>query len=350
MKSAIRSTAQLARELGLSRWTVSRALNGHPGLNEQTVALIKETARRHGFSPNILGRGLRSGRTNLVGICLPDLEDYFLTAKISLLQETLSARGLHPVLQITDGTPAAENAALERFSAMRCAAALSIASRLAESDPASVSLAAARIPLVRIDPLQPGRSASVSTDRRSAMVLALAHLHALGHRKLAVAGFSGGSFYNNQRLEGLKGGCRKFGWNFKRDLFFLPAGDEADDFAAGAELAHRHVRQIRQTSAILAINDRVALGLMNGLQPAGIRIPEEISIIGYDNADFSSHLRPALTTIDPQVDQLIAAAVDLLLRENAGGEDSQRLVHPRLIARKSTGKLAKKFPKVAFSD
>ena len=68
-------TAQLARLLGLSRWTVSRALNGHAGVDPRTAERIKEAARREGFSPSLLGSGLRSGRTNLVGICLPDLVD-----------------------------------------------------------------------------------------------------------------------------------------------------------------------------------------------------------------------------------------------------------------------------------
>ena len=203
MKS-VRSTAQLAEMLGLSRWTVSRALNGHGGLDPRTVERIKETARAHGFAPSVLGRGLRSGRTNLIGICLPSIVDYFLTTKVAHLERILQAQGLHPLLQIVSGESGMENAVLERFGAMHCAGVVVIASQLEKTAPGHRSLVASGTPVVHIDPLRTSQQPSVSTDRRSAMADALLFLHRLGHRKLVAAGISAESSYGRRRIEGLK--------------------------------------------------------------------------------------------------------------------------------------------------
>lgn len=335
MNSPIRSTAQLARHLGVSRWTVSRALNGHPGIAPETVEKIKETARRHGFAPSLLGRGLRSGRTDLVGICLPDLVDYFLTAKIALLQRAFQERGLHPLLQIVDGQEGDENAALERFAAMRCAGVITIASRLDENSRGARSLAEAGIPAVRIDPMRPGPENCISTDRRAAMVRVVGHLHALGHRNLVAAGISPRTTYGAQRVAGFKAGCRAQGWDFARDIHFLAADSPVDDFVAGVELGGRYLEEARRFSAVVCLNDRMAVGLMQALARAGVEIPGDVSVIGYDNADFSSFSAPPLTTIDPQVDHLINAAVALLLNERSlkerkRSQSIQTLLIPRL--------------------
>ncbi len=332
--NSVRSTAQLAKILGLSRWTVSRALNGHPGLNPQTVALIKETARAHGFAPSVLGRGLRSGRTNLVGICLPNIVDYFLTTKIAHLERALQAQGLHPLLQIVNGEPEVENSALERFASMHCAGVVIIASKLNQHDPGGRSLAASKTPVVHIDPLCGQAFPSVSTDRHSAMVDALLHLHQLGHRQLVAAGISAETSYGQQRVTGLKAGCRKVGWNYRTDILILPPPPAPDDFASGVLLAEEYLKLPKKFTAILALNDRVASGMMRRLAERGINIPGEVSIVGYDNADFSPYATPSLTTIDPKVETLIERAVEMLM---AGTSGAPVLVRPSFIERDSTG-------------
>ncbi len=340
MKSSIRSTTELARLLGLSRWTVSRALNGHPGLQAGTVKKITETARRHGFAPSLLGRGLRTGRTNLVGVCLPDLVDYFLTTKITFLQRALQQHGLQPLLQITDGTKENETAVLERFASLRCAGVVLIASRLDDRSPGLRCLAAAGIPLVHVDPLHSAGRSAVSTDRRSAMVQAVMHLHHLGHRRLVAAGFSRTDSYGLQRIAGLQAVCRKLGWNFRRDIHLLEHPGTAGDLPAGEALAGAYLKAAHKIPAILAINDRVALGLMRGLQTRGLDVPRDVSVIGYDNADFSPYASPALTTIDPQGELLIGQAVALLLSEclpGGPGEGKTLRIKPKLVPRASDG-------------
>jgi DNA-binding LacI/PurR family transcriptional regulator len=333
MKSPVNSTAQLARVLGLSRWTVSRALNGRPGVDPRTAERIREAARREGFTPSLLGSSLRTGRTDLAGICLPDLEDYFLTTKITMLQEALRARGLHPLFQIV-GSPEDENETLARFAAMRCAGVVLIASALEDSEPGLRKLATQNIPFVRIDPVNPTGGASISTDRRRAISEALEALHAYGHRGVVAAGFTTTSSYGRQRLAGLRDGCRKLGWDFDRDVQVLNVDSEADDFTSGALLARAYLTLPHHSPAILAINDRVATSMLRELQTAGLRVPEDVSLIGYDNADFSPYTNPPLATIDPQVSELIEGAVRMLGPEKPG---PPKRVRPKLVPRASLG-------------
>lgn len=333
MKSPIHSTAELARLLGLSRWTVSRALNGHAGVDPKTAERIREAARREGFTPSLLGSGLRTGRTDLAGICLPDLEDYFLTTKITMLQEALRSQGLHPLFQIA-GSPDEENETLARFAAMRCAGVVLIASSLDESEPGPRKLATQGIPFVRIDPVNATTGLSISTDRRRAISEAMEALHEHGHRGVVAAGFSTRTTYGRQRVDGLRDGCRKLGWNFVTDIQILPEESEADDFTYGAILGQAYLSMPSRIPAILAINDRVAAAIMRELHTAGLRVPEDVSLIGYDNADFSPYTTPPLTTIDPQVSELIAGAVAMLA---TGKARASKQVRPRLVTRQTLG-------------
>lgn len=342
MKSSVRSTSELAAALGISRWTVSRALNGHPGISPETVRRIREAARRHGFAPSVLGRGLRSGKTTIIGICLPDLVDYFLTNKITRLQEAIEARGFHPVMQMTNASEEREVAALGNFSAMHCAGVISIASKLKPNDPTLRGLAAAEIPVVKIDPLHSGHHGVVASDRVFAMREALAYLHGLGHRKLVTIGINSDTAYGQQRVTGLQAACAKLGWNFKSDVLLLNTPHLENDFDAGAALGREYLRlPARRARAILALNDRMALGAMRELQVKGVAIPQQVSVIGYDNAEFSAYAATPLTSIDPQVSELIDAAVEMLLAQ--GGQRrvltaKSILIKPQLVVRESTGR------------
>ncbi|MEO6848307.1 MAG: LacI family DNA-binding transcriptional regulator [Chthoniobacterales bacterium] len=341
MKSPVSSTAQLADLLGLSRCTVSRALNSHEAVSPKTAARVKEAADLHGFSPNILGRGLRSGKTNLIGICLPPIVEYALTQKVSRMHHAIEARGFHPVMQMTDGSKRGENAALESFAAMRCAAVFMIASHLEATAAGMRSLEARKIPAVMIDPVYPTTHQWVSTDRAFAMGIALEHFHQLGHRQLVLMGFQKAGAYSPQRIAGFQKGCKKLGWSFERDIvFMLHPLVEVSDFAAGFALAEEYLAlpQAERIPAIFAINDNVALGAIHYLKSKGIRIPEDISIMGSDNAAFSSYVDPALTSLDFQPTQLIDNALELLPATAMGHAPSQDPISvcPQLVVRKST--------------
>ncbi len=337
MEISIQSTSALAKQLGLSRWTVSRALNGHAGIRKETANRVREAARQFGFSPSILARGLRSGRTDLVGVCVPDLEDYFLTSKISRLQQAVHASGLHAMLHITDGTLEGERWALERFAAMYCSAVVLIASGLESADPSFAGLRASGVGVVSIDPRHTGQHVVVSTDRAHAMKEAIRWCHMAGHRRVATAGIDPRSTYGRQRIRGIRRGCQECGWTFDQDVLQFVAHDSKGDFSDGAYFASEFLRCCEAPfPPVIALNDRVAVGMIQALRGAGVRVPVDVSVIGYDNADFSAYSDPPLTTIDPRVDILIRRAVAHLLPANGESEPKRILVRPQIIFRQST--------------
>lgn len=337
MKIPPHTTSALAEQLGVSRWTVSRALNGHAGINQKTAERIRAAAEEMGFSPSILGRGLRAGRTDLVGVCAPDLDDYVLTGKVSRLQELVSERGLHAMFHIADGSHRDERWALERFIAMRCTGVVLIASRLMPSEPIFESLQNAGVSVVSIDPMHPGRHRVVATDRANAMRSVVQLYADTGAHGVVTAGITTLSSYGRQRLRGIRSGCLRVGWDFARDVFHLTAGDAPSEFACGEEMGREYVARFGKTCPpVIALNDRIAVGLIRHLDSAGLRVPTDVRIIGYDNTDFSAYANPALSTIDPQVGNLIQKAVDLLTDPGSSAADRRILVKPELILRSTT--------------
>lgn len=333
MKNPVHSTSELARRLGLSRWTVSRALNGHTGINPETAARVREEARKAGFSPSILGRGLRSGRTDLIGVVAPDLEEYFLTRKLSVLRMKIEEAGYHGLIQMTDTSPESERAALERFRTIRCTGVLTFASRLGPRDVGLIRLKEAKIPCVQIDPLLKTPGSIASTDRLAALRLTLEHLFSLGHRQIGVFGIDSSTPYGRQRHEGITAACTAAGLSPEKSLRWFSRNTSRDDFASGHRLALEFARSSQRPTAIVTINDRMALGAICGLQESGISVPRDCSVIGYDNADFSAYSTPSLTTIDPQGEALVQGALEMILSEKA---QARFQVQPTLVTRQST--------------
>ena len=317
MKNPVRSTSQLAQCLGLSRWTVSRALNGHRGLNPATVERVRQAARTHGFAPSRLARGLRAGSTDLLGVCVPDLVNYFLTEKIMHLQKAAAARGLDILLQISEGTAESERNAWERFASMRCRGMILVAPSLRDPAPSN-------IPCVKIDALKNAGGRTVETDRAGALAVVLKHLAQLGHRQIATVGISSEGAYGRQRLRGLEQGALALGWNPDDHIRHFPLPSEGPSWEAFDQ---------HPVTALVALNDRVALKLLRWAQRRGFSVPGDLSIVGYDNAETSALSIPSLTTVDPRPDLLMQEAVDLLFSPRP----QRILVRPELIVRESTG-------------
>lgn len=330
--SGIRSTADLARVMGLSRWTVSRALNGHQDISPETAERVRAEALRLGFSPSLLGRSLRSGRTDLVGVCVPDLEDYFLTNKISLIQRHLAESGFHVLLQIAESAEE-EISAVRRFAAMQCAGWITLASRCRDNQRSHAEIPG--IPVVHVDPLHERTGAVVKTDRAHAMRLAVRHLHLRGCRRLVIAGIDpGGAGYAGERVRGLQKETARGRWEHP-PLFLKSTG--VDDFGTGSLAGAELISLLgKGRTGVIALNDRVAFGVSQVLTAAGVSIPNKVAVIGYDDSSLARIVRPSLTTLDPLPEKLIRTASGMLLAGLEGRLESKTIViRPRLTVRDS---------------
>lgn len=336
---SIRSTADLAGQLGISRWAVSRALNGRGGVSAETSRRVREAMDRSGFLPNPLAQGLRRGRTRYVGICLPELESFYLEPKLEFLRAEMSRRGFQLIVGMTDGDPGKERAMLREFGALRTAAIVAVASR----QPKRVieSLEEEGTPLLLVDPLREGPAGGIAVDRRSGMREAAAHLLDHGHRRLGVLGILGDTLYTRRRLEGVALAFSERGLDALRAVRSIALPDSGgSDLQKGFQAAGGILRLRPVPTAILALNDLVALGLIAGLQAAGVAVPGDLSVVGYDNREIGDFSTPKLTTIDARPDALMRhVAADLLAVIEAGGtrRAATLWLETNLVVRDSSG-------------
>lgn len=344
----VHSTLELARRLGLSRWTVSRVLNGHDGVHPDTASRVREAMRELGFSPNPLAQGLRKGRTNIVGVCLPEIEGFYLSQKLEFLRRSLAAHGYHVMVAMTNGDIQEEAEALSRFRVLRAAGVILFASQLAANSEPVRQIQDAQIPLVMVDPVTGLSAESVCVDRAVGMREAVHHLFELGHRHIATLGIWDRNMYGRRRLEAVANAYSERGWNpaefvhrinltnANEGFYYEPgrkSAEEVCNFRIGSDKAKR-------PTAVLAVNDRVAIGLIDGLRTLGVRVPEDISVIGYDNMEVGAYLSPQLTTIDAHADALVAQTTARLLQQIRGSEEESEpamiSIPTRLIVRTST--------------
>lgn len=336
----IRSTAALAAHLGLSRWTVSRVLNGHPGIKQETRERVEKAMIRLRFAPSPMARALRGGRTGTVGICLQELEGFNLAAKISALQARLRPAGFRGLLELSDGQPQVETEILHHFAAMQVEGVVIFSGTLSPKSPSFRALREAGIPVVFIDPRSPLYPGSVWVDRGAAIGQVTRHLLKLGHRHFAALGINPDSYYGAVRGRALQESLAPPHAPRETRLLSLFEPDaERMDFEYGQRLTELLLAGRKRPTALIALNDRIAFGVMETLKRRGHDIPRDFSIVGYDNSDLGAFATPALTTVDPHVDLLIDHAVRLLVESIAKkgeGRSASHRIEPELILRYST--------------
>jgi DNA-binding LacI/PurR family transcriptional regulator len=339
------TTAALAKHLGISRWTISRVLNGHSGVKEETVRKIKQAIHELNFQPSALARGLRGGQTATVGVCFQDLDSPVMAMRAAALQQRLREEGYDTVIELSGASVELERNAIRRFVGHHVDGIVLIFSRLAADDPAIGLLQREKMPCFWVDPEKPVPGDKVLLDRGRSMKLILEHLVDLGHQRIALLGIDPQNPFGALRIPGLKQYAPTVGLDFERDfLFVFHPGETNHTFNYGYELAGELVEKSAGNlpTAVIALNDQIAIGAINRLREDGIRVPEDLSVVGYDNIAVAEHFFPTLTTVDHQTDRLMDLAVRGLIErldpDNADLPARESSVQPKLVIRKSTGK------------
>ncbi len=295
-----------------------------------------------GFQPNTLARGLRGGRTGIVGVCFQELDSPILARKVALLQQSLRELGYHALIELTNVDRDLERAALRNFMSMQAEGIVLIGSQLSPDDETLTACQRQGKPLIWVDPESKVNGEELSIDRPYSMRLVLDHLHGLGHRNFAVMGIDPGNPYGAFRWPAFEKHCRRLEISIgdSSRQYFVP-GRERHDYEYGRDLAEMMLADAKpMPTAIIALNDRVAIGAMNRLREAGIETPRDVSVVGYDNLEVGGHIQPALTTIDQCAEKLMTQAakkmVELLDAGTTDAKQSRRLIKPKLIVREST--------------
>lgn len=337
----IATTESLARYLGISRWTVSRVLNGHPGVKAETVERVKRAMADLDFAPNPIARGLRGGQTRLVGVCFQELETAILVRKTVAIQRALREADYQAIIELTLGSPELEQRVMQSFQALKVDGIILVGSSLRADGEVLRGLEEAGIPVVVMDPAGPVALPQVSLDRERAYFLLTQHLLERIRGGLAVLGIDDTVIYGKERLRGVAGAARVAGRKPEDVLYLSERGRKDLFYEYGFDLGARLLVEARALPAgILCLNDEIALGVLRRLGEEGIEAPRDVRVAGYDNLDVSRYARPTLTTVDQQIPRLTELTLHLLLSwmENGTPPRKRRYrVAPELLVRESTG-------------
>jgi DNA-binding LacI/PurR family transcriptional regulator len=320
------SIRDVARAAGVSPSTVSRALSGSDLVKEATRERVRTTAERLGYRPSRVARGLVMGRTGNLGIIVPDLSNPFFASVAKGVQ--LRARESDYALFVADtNEEVAAEADLVRALAKQVDGIILCSPRMSDAEIDDVAVESTVVLMNR----QSGGHPSVTVGNEDGMSQALAHLVALGHRRVAYVGGPRTSYSNTQRQRGLQVAAATFGADLVEVGHFVP------DFDGGIAAADLVVAS--GATAVIAYNDIVALGLLARLAARGLAVPGALSVIGCDDIAMASMSRPALTTVAIPKDQAGRAAVALLLSLLDNPERSvsvQRELPTQLMVRGTT--------------
>ncbi len=329
------SARDVARAAGVSVATVSRTLTRPGSVAPATRDKVLATARALGYRPNAAARSLITGRTGNIGLIVPDLENPFFASVTKGVQ--LRARAAGYAVFIADSD---EDASLEPDLARNLAKQVDRLVLCSPRAPESVLAELAAESTVVLVNRRCGDIPSVTVDNREGVRQALVHLKALGHRRVAYVGGPATSWSNRERLTAFLdlGGTDP-------DLDVVDLGSfrpyVSGGVAAGDLVIHSGA------TAVLAYNDVVAIGLLERFRQRGVRVPDDLSVIGTDNFPVSALTSPALTSVGLPLVASGRAGVDLLLglvRDPSAPPVHHHDLSVQLVVRGSTG------PRQALTD
>lgn len=331
----------VARVAGVHPGTVSRALNPQTrGLvNEHTARRVLAAAEELGYRPNPIARGLRTNRSNTIGVLVPDLLNPLFAAVVRGIEDGLREAGYTPLIANTDNDAERERMAYDAMSDRQVDGFIAATATRDHWLLADQVDTGPKLVLVnrRVDS---DAIPAVTGDDHEGVRLAVEHLAELGHRRIAhIAGAQ--TLYTGWcRHEGFVDGMRAGGLELDEGLIvFSKAFTEREGARCCGELLERR----RDFTAIVAANDLLALGCYDALEQRGLRCPENVSVVGYNDMPFVHRFRPALTTIRVPHYELGATAAELMLEQLQGVDAPPRqlALAPELIVRASTGPLAR---------
>jgi LacI family transcriptional regulator len=316
----------VARAAGVSISTVSRALSLPEKVAAPTRDRVAAVAAELGYEPNRAAAGLRAGRTGAVGLLVPDLSNPYFAVIAKGVAERAREHDLGVFVVDSDEDPALESQLL-RSLARQTDGVILASPRAVEADRA----AAGGTPVVVVNQ---GGELAVGTDNAVGIRLALEHLRGLGHQVVAYVGGPSTSWSDGQRRAALASAT---GAGIEvRELGAHRPTVEGGTAAADAVVAS-------EATAAITFNDVVAVGLVRALRERGLRVPDDVSVVGFDDTFLASLVTPALTSVSADLREMGRRATDLLVGRlglgRGGGPDpaTSLLLPARLVVRESTG-------------
>ncbi|HZI17289.1 MAG TPA: LacI family DNA-binding transcriptional regulator [Pyrinomonadaceae bacterium] len=326
------SIRDVARAAGVSTATVSHVINNTRYVSDEVRARVLEAVELCGYIPNANARSLASGRSRTLGLVVSDISNPFFPELVKAIETAAFEHGYDIVLSNTNYDPARTSQYVRRFIERKAAGVVVMTSELDRS--LIADLARREVSVVFLDLGESGpHMSNLKLDYGSGIDEAIRHLVSLGHRRIA---FVGGP----PRLPSAALRLAAFRESLARYLPDAPALIYEGDFklSGGARAAREMLADAERPTAVLAANDMTALGAIDEFRAAGLSIPADVSVVGFDDIAFASLCEPKLTTVCVPREALGRSAVEALIvtishPEQRGVETS---IETRLVVRAST--------------
>lgn len=310
----------IARRAKVSLGTVSHVINGSAVVREPLRQRVLDAVEELGYQPSQLARGLRRDYTNMIGMIIPDIANPFFPGLVRSAEDVAYAHLYRLVLCNSDNNPQKEVTYLNELQSYLPAGLLIIpadGSPLREPPVRNGRV----IPTVCIDRRPEGwKGDVVRVGNEEGAYTATMHLIDHGHRRIATIAGPQHLTSAKERLRGCRRALREMGLTLPAGYIVEGQFDRASGFEAGLKL----LRPASRPTAIFAANDLMAMGVLLAIRELGLRCPEDVSLVGFDNLDATDVLQPPLTTVQQPVQQLGTTAAELLLQRIEGMREAPR--------------------------
>ena len=330
---AVRDPAMtdVARLAGVSHQTVSRVLNGHPNVREQTRLRVQAAIAELGYRPNPAARTLVTGRSQVIGVVAQNTTLYGPASLLAALEQTAAEAGFAvSVGSVRDLDHRSISAVVERHLAHRVAGIVVIAP--VESAGEALERLPKDVPLVTVDgdPRRP--MPLVTVDQAAGARAATQHLLDAGHSTVWHVSGPSDWFDSAGRIEGWREALLAAGAE-------IPPLVPADWSAAAGYRCGQMLARMPDVTAVFTANDHLALGVLRALHEHGRRVPDDISVVGFDDVPEAAYFIPPLTTVRPDFGAVARASLGMLLAqiESSSGGALRETIAPALVARQSVG-------------
>lgn len=324
----------VANAVGLSIATVSRALSNPSMLNAATLERVSRAIDELGYRPNLTARNLKTNETRLTMVVVPSLSPFFLEF-FHGAEQAARERGYSVLVGHTDRDPDRERGFIDQVNSRRADGMVLVSSM----DMATLSAGSHRLPpiVIALDIAPDTDLPNVRVDHAAAAAEATKHLLSLGHRRIAHIAGAAASPMTMHRLEGFQRALAAYGVPYDPQLcvqgaFTVESGEQAMEALLARTAA---------PTAVFAANDEMAIGAIRALRRAGLKVPQDVSVIGFDDQLIAALYEPPLSTVRIPTFEIGYLAMTKLIRMMAGERIEDSTVLPcQLVIRHSTLKLA----------
>jgi DNA-binding LacI/PurR family transcriptional regulator len=326
------SIKDIAKAAGVSHSTVSRALSDNPLIAEATRRRIQRIAQKMGYTPNAIARGLVTQRTHAIGVIVTTIEDPFIAEVVRGIEDVAGDHNYRVFLGTSHNDPAREVNLVKALREWRVDGVIVASSRVGALYQPLLKEIGAPIVLINNQNQQRGRYIhSISVDDTQGGELATRYLVEQGHRVIGYVSGPRDYAAERNRLDGYTRALAQAGIAFDPALV-----QQGNGRADGGEQVARLLPHLPALTAIFCYNDMTAIGALAALKRHSVRVPDDVSLVGYDDIPFAALVDPPLTTIHQPKDEMGRMAVRMLLDLLDGKRVENVIVPGKLVVRAST--------------